>query len=692
MLMWLEFCAAMAAMAVLLYLPGFLILKTARQSYLSSLLFAPPITLAIYGVLAIALSKAGVFGSWKTIVLPVVIVLATLAVASYVRRNRYRAGRVGQQTGAMLHLRDSVANWLQLALYVALGLALTAINFLKPIDGPNSYTQLYDNAWHMGIIRKFLTSGDYSTLNSGDIIATQGSKFYPTGWHSLVALTSSLTGLPVPMCINASIALMLAAVYTGSMYALCSRLFANRPALILFVSVTPLMFAAFPWRFLVFGPLYSNLLSFAALPLVMVLGLNMLEATCAAKLRVATVILFVVSVVGIAITQPNAVFTMGLMIAPYMFSQIPAYLDCFRIEKRRKLWTAGAACGLLLAIAAVWVALYKASFMQRTVTWKWPMFESQQQSVIDILFVGFRDAEPQMLLGMFVLVGLVYTLLHRELLWVSCAYLIMCYFYAVSSSTEGRLKNVLTGFWYHDQYRLGASAVLFAVPLAGIGIYVVLKAAAKLFDGVIGDVANVTNRRLLAALAMFAILVVNFFPSYYLSGRLDVTTAFGAITRDVNYWNSRKSPKSYTAKEAAFVNKVKQAIPADALVLNQPYDGSAYAWGADGLNVYYKAWQGNWMGKPTAANTVIRTKLDRIGRNRSVCAVVQETGAEYLLVLDQSDYKKDKAHPKSMVSMYASYLKSDWKGIDSVNDTTAGFTTMLSEGDMRLYKITARCQ
>ena len=494
------------------------------------------------------------------------------------------------------------------------------------------------------------------------------------------------------MCINASITLILAVVYTGSMYALFAKLFAQRPALMLFASLTPLMFAAFPWRFLVFGPLYSNLLSFGALPLVMVLGLNMLEACCTAKLRVKTIAFFVVSVVGIAITQPNAVFTMGLLIAPYMFYQIPAYLDYFKIDKRRKLWTASVACVLLLAIAAVWMALYNASFMQRTVTWQWPSFEAKRQSVIDIVFVGFHNAEPQILLGLLVLVGLAYTLLHRELLWMSCAYLIMCCFYAVSSSTEGRLKNILTGFWYHDQYRLGASAVLFAAPLAGIGIYVTLKAAAKLLDGVIGNLANAVNRRILSVLAAFGILAVNFFPSYYLSGRRDVTTAFGAIISDVNYWNSRKKPKSYTAEESAFVKKVEQVIPAGSLVLNQPYDGSAYAWGADQLNVYYKAWQGNWMGAPTETSKLISTKLDKIAQDQSVCAAVQSTGAEYLLVLSQSDYEKDKTNPKRMTSLYAFYEISDWEGIDSVTDETPGFTPILSEGDMRLYKISAQCQ
>ncbi len=84
------------------------------------------------------------------------------------------------------------------------------------------------------------------------------------------------------------------------------------------------------------------------------------------------------------------------------------------------------------------------------------MVEDWRQAFIDIAFVGFRLAEPQILLGLLVLTGVIYTLLRREHLWISVSYAIICALYALSSSTDGHSKNVLTGFWYHHSYRLGA--------------------------------------------------------------------------------------------------------------------------------------------------------------------------------------------------------------------------------------------
>jgi len=40
-----------------------------------------------------------------------------------------------------------------------------------------------------------------------------------------------------------------------------------------------------------------------------------------------------------------------------------------------------------------------------------------------------------------------------------------------------------------------------------------------------------------------------------------------------------------------------------------------------------------------------------------------------------------------MTSMYASYIKSSWHGIDAINDDSSGFTKVLEQGDMRLYRI-----
>ena len=682
-MIWLGFVAAILVVALILYMPGFFLLRTFGQSSINAFVFAPPLVLALYATIEIILSSLGIRGSWRTIFLPVLAIAAVAFLLSLLLKRK----REERTSCSLSYLSNTHAYWGMLALYVAVGAIVTSVIFCLHMHGPNSYTQLYDNAWHMGIVQKFLISGDFSTVKAGDIVATSGSTFYPTGWHSLVALAASLTGEAVPICINASIAVILSLIYPISMFALMSRVSENNRNFIIAGAITVPMFAAFPWRFLTFGPLYSNLLSFSVAPLVIILALNMVEAKRTLKERLFMILVFVWSIVGVAATQPNAVFTIGLLVVPYLFLQIPAYLTYFKVTKNRKV--VGSIVGVVLAaaIAGFWAMLYDAKFMQRTVTWQWPSFEGKTQSLIDVAFVGFHDAEPQILLGILIFVGAVYTIFHRRMLWMTCAYLIMCVFYAISSSTEGFLKNVLTGFWYHDQYRLGASAVFYGAVLAGIGLWNVLAAVAEVVPETLIGVKNAKNQRLLSMICILLIVVVNFFPSFHLSGKGNYVTPFGAITRDISYWNSPDQPKSYSAAESAFVAKVKKIVPEGEVVLNQPYDGSAYAWAQDGLNVYYKAWEGNWMGSPTKDNCQIRQSLNKIAENPRVRGAVQRIGAKYLLILDRSDFSNVKDNDDLMQSIYASYSKHNWAGIDDITDKTKGFTVVLSQGNMRLYKM-----
>lgn len=678
---WIQFCLAFIAGAAILYVPGYLILRLVRLNPLESLLIAPLISLATFGVEEIAFSLIHIPGSWLTLVLPLVVLLLLLQIVTAVVSQKKG---ISQQNVALV-LRTNKKNWLILALYLLVAFVVALVFFVKPLDGANSFVQLYDNAWHMNIIKKFVATGDFSTLHSGNIVDTLGSTFYPTGWHSLVALVASLTNFSIPLSLNAVNCLIIAVVFPSGMYLLASKVFSHKQELIACAAITVPMFTAFPWYFFVFGPLYSNLLSFGALPVLIALGLVMVDATTPLHTRIVSIVLWFVALIGVAVTQPNAVFTMGVLVAPYLFAQLPQFIK--GEGKKRNYRIAGAAVGLLVAIGVVWIALYKAPFMQRTVTWKWPAFESKKQALFDVVFIGFDGTPATYLLGCLVLLGLGYTLVHREFLWMSVAYAIMCFMYWISSSTEGRLKNVLTGFWYHDQFRLAASTVFYGVMLAALGIYLCRSALLRVFKQFGDSKRGTVVRRAVMTIALVALLVGVYFPVHLTFRGQLVRTPFGTVTELNDRWNDLHDSRPYTLQEEKFVEKAAKLIPENALVLNQPYDGSAYAYALNGINVYYKAWEGNWMGLRTAENWALSRKLNLLTTDRSVQEAVKKVGAHYLLILDRSDYQPMPDNPDGRTNAYVWYNVHTWHGIDSVKDTTPGFEVLLKQGDMRLYRI-----
>ena len=67
--------------------------------------------------------------------------------------------------------------------------------------------------------------------------------------------------------------------------------------------------------------------------------------------------------------------------------------------------------------------------------------------------------------------------------------------------------------------------------------------------------------------------------------------------------------------------------------------------------------------------------------NIQVQEAVDDIDAEYVLLLDQGENDEEERQ------RFWSYYPEQWIGIEAISDDTPGFTVVLAEDDMRLYKI-----
>ena len=122
----------------------------------------------------------------------------------------------------------------------------------------------------------------------------------------------------------------------------------------------------------------------------------------------------------------------------------------------------------------------------------------------------------------------------------------------------------------------------------------------------------------------------------------------------------------------------------DAVVLNMPYDGSAYAYGVSNMNVVYRYMSGYGATdedqRETSWSRFLRTRLAMglEGRDPLAEAALEELRPDYLLILDRD--------VDEMLEAFSPYVVADWMGILQVDDETPGLELVLSEGDMRLYR------
>ena len=694
--MWGMFALAVMTGVLFLYVPGALLLRAARVTGPACFACAPMVSLVLYMLCGVVYRPLGVFSSWFSVFVPILFFSIMLfAFGSICGRGtviRIAPFCLVPENTTSWWTRVRSSEWAMQVLYVLLGIAVATVFFAVFLGSPEAFMQEYDNVHHLDTARSFVDSGNWSPFGAmpygteADVRINPllGQGYYPTAWSSMVALVVSMLGVSVPLAANAINFTFVAIVFPARMFLLMRTIFFEKPGVIAFGSLCTLGFSAFPWMFLLFGPLYPNAAAFAVMPLLAACFVAVFAREAPIRSRVCSGTLFCVGVVCCAFTQPNAVFTAAVFLAPFCVVQAVRLADMLPDSGNRRLVQIGIGVFVCLLILAVWYALNKAPFLQSAVSHSWPATATRFQAFLDALSLGFRALGAQVLLAFLVIVGALYTLCERRYLWIACSYALSAFMYVVSASSDGPLQHLVSGFWYTDSYRMAAMAALFAIPLASLGMWAVMgvfrKSACKL-------VSHADYRRLSVAcsgVVVVAFLLGNYYPALTTPLRDSGVSALGSTVSGLRLASDERVPTVYDAEERAFVREVKKVVPDDALVLNVPDDGSAFAYGTDELRVYYRYLRTYGEENETQESKAIRTGLNELASNEDVRSAVEHVGAEYLLLLDR------KGVPGERRFLFTYEDGEKWNGVESVQDDTPGFEVVLSRDDMRLYRIVAR--
>ena len=699
--MWSTFFIAMALAAVFLYMPGFLALKALRVRSAVALCCAPVFSIVGYAVVTAVLPSLGVFATWQTVFLP--CLAAGIVAAAIVRFvpwfSSWNPTRLGVADMGRSFRKAMNEEWFSIALYVLAGLAVVGLVFVKNLDGPDSFLQAWDNSHHLSSIRAFVESGNFSMLTTTSYATAldrsftpwQGeSMFYPSAWHCLGALVVSASGATVSMAANAVNAVVVGIVLPLSTFVLMERLFEGRRGIVRCGAFVSLAFATFPWGFLTFGPLYPNLLSYAILPVVAVLFMGIFDDGVGARVRIVRAALFVVGIVSLACAQPNAVFSAAVLLAPFCVVQAARFARFLPWHAAHpRACRIGLAAVAVAGIAAIWWALFNAPFLQDVIWFDWPAKEGEAQAIANIALLSFSYAPAQLLLSALALIGTACSLVDGRYRWFACSFLLACAICYVDLAYDDFIKHLLAGFWYTDQLRTGSTAALLAAPMAALGLRHAVHFVARGLDRAVESVGGKPTPYVSAVLVLALSVTAVFFPSYVIPGHHKVETAFGDIRNRVEDQNSVSKMNYLDASEKEFVRQVEQIVPDDQPIINSPDDGSIFLYGYEGVRTYYRYLTGySPESNESEDSAAIRQGLYRIAEDERVRQAVESIGAEYVLVLDQG---KDQDLGSDM-ERRRFVLKDDidnelWSGIRAIDDATPGFETVLSEGDMRLYRI-----
>lgn len=711
---WQIFCIDILIQLLFLYGTGYFVLRLARADRLLSLTAAPLISIVIVALLATVYGAVGIASTWISLLL----IPATIACIAYAVLRGLRKSWVLNPLFTLPRPQFKKHHMAPLCIVFVLSLALAAgivsIIFLRSIGDPTAFSGLYDNTSHLSAAHALAQKTNWSLLSPdmytyyaigqnpvGDSTALT---FYPPIWRWLVAIAEQAVPQITTISSNAAVVSTVVFVIPVSIFGLYCYLFKHNFAALVCAMPMTLLFVSYPWNFITFGPLYPNMLSYALIPGALIFFVRIFTSGVRPGVRVGFVSLFVVSCISLILVQPNAIFTCGVLVSPYImwqFSRIPQKTGMAQYKRwqyiclRFVFFFLGIAC-----VMGIWIACFFAPPLQGLINYShWnPVFDPQEAFIrgLRLSLDPRRNIAEQVLLAVALWFGLLVMLVkQKRLRWVAFGFIFMFLLYVLCIGDFGWWRHFFTGFWYHDYYRLAGALPLFGAAIVGYGLQQAASFIAWLVRYVIETFVRNKERimyTLETSLMWAGMVVLVGALSYHI---LRPTENTEKIYTEANPWVYYYLPLEYERliiydeqsltsnarreQEVAFWPQVRQIV-GDAYVINNTYDGSGFAYSQNDVPVLYRS--AFVYGENATPDTAyLMEHLADVATNTRLKDYLRANNIHY--------YMRQYNSQTPPRAFFEGYNPDEWTVFNSVGEHTPGFTKVLDNGEMVLYRISA---
>lgn len=667
MLGWFCFYLWAFILGALLYIPGIAWYSRLDAKPHLIVALAPSFSIIVLTIAMTAAELAGWLVPWYGYVL-----LLTVLAALGIWLNRSSLRRIINSVSAK---SPSTA-----LLYLSVSLVFVTWIYVKSLDGPSSLIPLFDNAHTLSTIQSFAKTGCYGPLLSSAYLDTpqlfQGLSYYPAVLHSVSALTSNMFGCGASEALNILVFDLLFMTLPLSVRSLIKSAFPESREAELFGVFSPFVFYAFPWGLLIFGPLQTYLMGLSFVPAVLSALIFLIDRHSPG--RISSFGLSMAGLVTVSLCHPSALFSAGVLAIPVI---VKAAMSSSLVKpfslKRKTLVT----IAIVAAISGIWLICYSLPFLKGTVSFTWRAFMTPPQAFSSVLGLSLTDSPSQPIVVLLVLIGACSCIRRKESSsWLIASALLVALIYCIDVTTDGWLKQLLSGFWYTDSRRIAAMLMIPLIPLFSVGAGRVFSDFKAYTEGKEDTKASAAAMGAGMALVLIAL---SFGPDVSLYGSVNLPSAINYVRSSLSSlyslsaWQFRDSssiPLMLDKEELDAGRDIAQITSDGGLVLNNSLDGSAFYYSAYDINV---------------ANRTCGTDLSDLRKyavgyvsNPSIRNKMTNLDIRYVLQLDSG------AIPTDASTFELNYKASDWAGIQDITPETPGFELVYSRGDIRLYRLT----
>ncbi|MDI3212573.1 DUF6541 family protein [Arthrobacter sp. AL12] len=616
---WLETVPFLAAAAVFLILPGGMVTLVLGLRGLPALALAPLVTVALSAVIGVALPYAGL--PWSSV--PILLGGTALALSlGLARRLSGDPIRFTPTEPRLLLRRQSLV----IAGSYLAGAAAILAQLAVAFGTPESYSQTFDNVFHLNGVRYVLETSNASSLTMTSMTSGgQPPYFYPAAWHGLVAAFIQLTGLPLTVGVNVLNMAIASVVWPLGAMLLTRVVAGKRPVAVAAAGALSAGFAAFPILLLDFGVLYPNFLSVSMLPSSLAaVALLFGQAEDLPVDPWARFGLPLLLVPAVALAHPNGFMSLLVLSVPvavqaYWRRYVPAH--GYRIRRREFALSTAA----LVAGAAGFALLWKVIRPPQDAAF-WGPIQSVAGAGWEVLANSAMNRPIAPGISLLMLLGLLISLRRGSRFWLlACFATTGALFVVVSGMEISPFRSDVTGVWYNDSYRLAALLPLTALPFAALGADEgwrrISAALSRGKDGLrSGETAPRPAGKALRTAGVTAALVLMVIVS-------QVPSLAGAVGSAQRNYAAGPDSALVSTDEQAVLDRLPEFVPDGAAVAVNPWTGAALAYALADRDTTAK----HVLTANTRDVEILNAHLRDAGAVPGVCEAARATGVRYAL-------------------------------------------------------------
>ncbi|HLL68686.1 MAG TPA: DUF6541 family protein [Micromonosporaceae bacterium] len=672
---WLDAAPVALTGAAWLFLPGLLIAGLLGLRGIAAWSTAPLLSLAVILTTAVLSTALGI--AWSAYLPPAVALVgsAFAALLAAVLRRWLRADPV----------TDPPAVTAAAALGMLPVLVLGTLTVVLGFRHPAALSQTFDAVFHYSAIAHILDSRDASPLTVGSLgNAVLPPSFYPATWHDVASLVVMATGTTIPVAANVVAGATAVLVWPAACVLLVRQIVGRSVAAMAITGVLSIAFASFPWGLLWFGVLWPNALGLSLVPIALAILLSitgLAEDDVIGRARAW--ILWPVALGTVAVTHPNALFSLGAVAAFLVGAGVLRRARRLR-RVRRANRAAAEMAGFLATCGLLWWWAATTPVFAGVRQFYWAPFETPAQAIGEVLLHAPNHRSPLWALSAVVLVGSVAAWMVPRRRWLVAGFVLAGALYTMTASVNEPSTQKFTGYWYNDSYRLAAMLPIVTVPVAVCGVLLIAGwvqtglrrrrfAAEPGTEAAAATGAAASHRRVglsvvgsgtgvTVALTLLLMLCTGAF-------HLDQHAAMVASTYTIEA--DPDADVLVDPGERQFLTRIRDEVPRGAVIANNPWDGSALVWALAGRKPLFP----HLFLVTSRQQAYLADHLVNAASDPEVCRAADQLGVRYLMVGRLQFWRGDRRI-------------RHYPGIVDPGDRR-GFELVASQDDMKLYRITA---